>query len=68
MHSQPLTLRETEIVKWIAEGKTNFEIAIILGISRATVKTHVEHVLQKLDVTTRTAAAVCAVREGVLTT
>lgn len=58
MLCEKLTPREREIVGWIAAGKTNGDIAIILGISRATVKTHVEHLLLKLDVTSRTAAAV----------
>lgn len=58
MLCEKLTLREKEILHWIAEGKTNAEIGIILGISRATVKTHVEHVLGKLGVANRTLAAV----------
>lgn len=44
----------------MVEGKTNFEISVILGISRLTVKVHVERVLGKLGVENRTAAAVMA--------
>ena len=52
-----LTPRETEVAHWLAEGKTNPEISTILGISRATVKVHVERILAKLSVENRTAAA-----------
>lgn len=52
-----LTPRETEIAHWIAEGKSNPEIGTILGISRSTVKIHVERILEKLGVENRTAAA-----------
>lgn len=52
-----LTTREREVAVWIAQGKTNPEIAQILGISRSTVKIHVEHILAKLGVENRTAAA-----------
>ena len=52
-----ITPRENEILHWIREGKRNSEIALILGISPRTVGKHVEHVLEKLGVETRTAAA-----------
>ena len=52
-----LTPRESETLRWIAEGKTNAEIAIILGISLSTAKQHVERILAKLGVENRTAAA-----------
>lgn len=55
--SVPLTRREAEVADWLAEGKANAEIATILGISRATVKIHVERILTKLGVENRTAAA-----------
>jgi len=53
----PLTPREKEVARWIAEGKSNAEIGNILGISRATVKVHVERILAKLGVENRTTAA-----------
>ncbi len=56
----PLTEREREILALVAVGKTNGEIATILGISARTVQKHLEHVFQKLGVETRTAAAVRA--------
>ncbi len=55
-----LTARESEVLTWIARGKTNQEIAIILATQTATVKKHVEHILEKLGVETRTAAAAMA--------
>ena len=50
-----LTPREKQIAHWVAQGKTNGEIGIILGISPLTVKTHVERILAKLGVENRTA-------------
>jgi DNA-binding CsgD family transcriptional regulator len=55
-----LSAREAEILYWVAQGKTNPEIAVILGIARRTVATHVEHILAKLGVENRCAAARCA--------
>ena len=55
-----LTARETEVLTWIAQGKTNYEIGVILGASTGTICKHVEHILCKLDVKNRTAAAVIA--------
>lgn len=52
-----LTAREVEVLTWIARGKTNSEIASILLTRTGTVKKHVEHILVKLGVETRTAAA-----------
>ncbi len=51
-----LTPREAEVLFWISEGKTNAEIAIILGSSRRTVEKHAEHVLEKLHVENRAGA------------
>jgi DNA-binding CsgD family transcriptional regulator len=56
----PITKREAEVLAYVANGKTNPEIAIILGISRLTVKKHLEHIFQSLNVETRTAAAAVA--------
>jgi DNA-binding CsgD family transcriptional regulator len=51
-----LTDRETEILAWVARGKTNQEIAALLVVSPHTIRKHLEHVFQKLRVHTRTAA------------
>ncbi len=52
-----LTERETEVLQWLAAGKTNMDIAKILAISPRTVEKHVERIFQRLGVETRTAAA-----------
>ncbi len=59
----PLTQRENEVLKELAKGSTNKEIALALKISYETVKEHVQHVLRKIGVTDRTQAAVWAVRK-----
>jgi DNA-binding CsgD family transcriptional regulator len=53
-----LTKREAEVLAWIARGKGNHEIGVILGTKRRTISKHVEHILSKLNVENRTAAAV----------
>ena len=62
----PLTQRESEVLRQLALGLTNKEIAHSLKISYETVKEHVQHVLRKIGVTDRTQAAVWAVRRGVV--
>jgi DNA-binding NarL/FixJ family response regulator len=59
-----LTARERDVLVLIAQGRSNKRIALELGISEKTVKTHVGHVLAKLGVTDRTQAAVLAVQHG----
>ena len=56
-----LSPREAEVLLWIAQGKNNEEIGIILGASRNTIKKHVLHVLEKLNVESRNAAAIRAI-------
>jgi DNA-binding NarL/FixJ family response regulator len=56
-----------EIVKLIAEARTSREIAADLVISERTARTHVSNVLRKIGVSSRTQAAVLAVREGLVT-
>jgi len=60
--SAPLTGREAEVLSWLAKGKTNRDIADILGMSPRTVNKHLEHIFEKLGVETRTAAAAVAHR------
>ncbi len=55
-HLLGLTVRETEILMWISRGKTNKEMGVILGSSPRTINKHLEHIFEKLGVTTRTAA------------
>ncbi len=59
-----LTPREAEVLRWVTEGKTNPEIGAILGTSPRTVGKHLERIYAKLDVNTRTAAAVRALGPG----
>lgn len=62
----PLTQRESEVLRQLALGLTNKEIALALKISYETVKEHVQHVLRKVGVSDRTQAAVWAVRRGLV--
>jgi len=52
----PLTQREMDVLEWVARGKTNRDVAEILGMSPRTVNKHLEHIYEKLGVETRTAA------------
>jgi NarL family two-component system response regulator LiaR len=60
----PLTEREVEVLKFVAQGLSNQEIADILVISERTVRTHVTNILSKLHLANRTQAALYALREG----
>jgi DNA-binding NarL/FixJ family response regulator len=60
----PLSQREGEVMRQMAYGLTNNDIAKTLGISSETVKEHVRHILRKIGVTDRTQAALWAVRKG----
>jgi len=62
-----LTPRETEILRWIYLGKSNFEVGAILKISPLTVKNHVQKILRKLNVVNRTQAVGKALETRVLT-
>ena len=55
-----LTPREAEVLTWVAQGKSNYEIGVILSACTGTICKHVEHILAKLNVENRTAAAVIA--------
>jgi len=68
LSAQELTPRECEVLRWLATGKTDADIAALLGISVRTVHKHLEHVYVKLGVETRTAAVMRALGIlGVLT-
>ena len=66
VNPEKLTERETEVLRLLAEGKANKEIAARLVISETTVKTHVSNVLMKLGVPSRTRAALYAIRIGLV--
>ena len=59
-----LSAREKDVLRLMVDGASNKEIGEKLIISLSTVRTHVEHILEKLAVTGRTAAAVKAMKEG----
>ncbi len=61
-----LTERESEVLRLLAQGQSNKEIAQSLQIVEDTVKTHVKHILSKLGVQSRTQAALCAMRLGLV--
>ncbi|MDD5126580.1 MAG: response regulator transcription factor [Dehalococcoidales bacterium] len=63
----PLTPRETEILKYIAQGFLNKQIAAELGISEQTIKNHVTSILRKLNANARTEAVVVAIKQGLIT-
>ena len=61
-----LTPRETEILQVIAKGLSNRATGETLGVSRATVRTHLEHIYAKLEVSNRTEAVTEAIRRGII--
>lgn len=65
-HPEMLTERETDVLRLVAEGKANKEIARQLGIGERTVKSHVSSILTKLGVQSRTQAALYATRAGLV--
>ena len=63
-----LSEREREIFQLIAEGKTNKEIAELLGVSPSTIETHRAHIMEKLDVHSAVEMVLYAVRKGIIST
>lgn len=63
---RPLTGREMEVLRMVAKGMGNKEIASSLSIAEVTVKLHVSHVLEKLNVKDRTEAATAALKRGII--
>ena len=64
--AQPLTARERSVLTLLAQGKANKEIGYTLGVTEGTVKTHVNAIRQKLGASSRTEAAIAAVRSGLI--
>ncbi len=64
--TEPLTERETDVLRLLAHGKANKEIAVDLHIGEKTVKTHVSNILAKLNVQSRTQAVLFATRHGLV--
>jgi len=63
---EPLTPREIDVLRLVAQGASNKEIAAHLSISQATVKSHLIHIFNKLDVDDRTAAVTVALERGII--
>lgn len=61
-----LTERERDVLRLVAQGQANKEIALELGINERTARTHVSNILSKLGLSSRTQAALFAVREGLV--
>jgi len=66
MSHRSLTTRELEVLRMVAKGMGNKEIAASLNIAEVTVKLHVSHVLEKLEVKDRTEAATVALQRGII--
>jgi len=64
-NSEPLTERELEVLRWIARGLSNQEIAIHLHVSERTITTHISNILDKLHLANRTQATLYALRKGI---
>lgn len=62
----PLSSRETEVLKWVKDGKSTWEISVILSISINTVKFHLKNIMQKLQAVTRTQAVASALEFGII--
>ena len=66
MPDSDLSAREQEVLRLLASGKSNKDIAFLLGITEATVKCHVSAILVRLDVSDRTEAVVTALQRGLV--
>jgi two-component system, NarL family, response regulator YdfI len=64
--SEEMTSRETEVLRMLAEGLVNKDIAVRLGISEHTVKFHISSILDKLGASTRTEAVTLGIRRGLI--
>jgi len=61
-----LTQRESECLRWTAQGKSSWDIAVILKISRNTVNFHVKNAMKKLGTSRRTVAVIKAIDLGLI--
>jgi len=61
-----LSIREKEVLDWLKEGKTSWEISAILQISERTVNFHVTNILRKLHVVNRAQAVAVAIHSGLV--
>jgi DNA-binding NarL/FixJ family response regulator len=66
MDKLQLTYREIDILKQLAKGKTNNEIAVIINIREYTVKSHIQNIFNKMRVDNRTEAVIVAIKLGII--
>ena len=64
--TRPLSTREREVLQLIAEGRTSKEVASLLGISATTVKSHRNHIMEKLDIHDKAGLTRYAIRIGLI--
>jgi DNA-binding CsgD family transcriptional regulator len=64
--SSKLSERELECIRWVAAGKTDWEIGMILGLSSSTARFHIENARRKLDASTRAQAVAILFTRGLL--
>ena len=64
---EQLSAREKEVLRWLCDGKSNWEIGRILGLSPYTVKNHVSNILKKLGANNRRHAVIKAIELGLIT-
>lgn len=64
---RPLSSREKEVLYWLKEGKSSWEVSVILGTSERTINFHVYNIMQKLEVTNRAQAVAVGARLGLIT-
>ena len=66
VHIGELSGREKEVLKWASDGKSTWEISVILSISKDTVKFHLKNIMQKLQAVSRTQAVAVAMENGLI--
>ena len=66
METGRLTPRESDVLFWATEGKSAWEIAMILDISERTVKFHLSNIYQKMGVSTRAQAVAVAIKQNLV--
>jgi len=64
--TSPLSIREREVLRWVAEGKTSYEIGVILGLTERTINAYVAGAMSKLNASNKTHAAVKALLLGII--
>jgi LuxR family transcriptional regulator, quorum-sensing system regulator CviR len=64
--SLSFTTRETEVLRWLKEGKTSWDIAVILSVSERTVNFHVQNIKRKANAVNRAQAVAVAIGHGLL--